>query len=157
MPTINLATLRVKLTADNAEYQRKSHWVEAKDTGALAKVFRTAIAGAAVAAFAMAAKAAIDFAKESSREFQQFDKQIREVYTLMPGMSTKAMDAMSGDVLAFSARLAACLTRWSRRCTRRSAQACRKTMYLSSCRVASDAAAGSVTGWRRPLTASPRS
>ena len=97
MPTINLATLRVKLTADNAEYQKKSLSRKQK-TQEHSKVFETAIAGAAVAAFAVAAKAAIDFAKESSREFQQFDKQIREVYTLMPGMSTKAMDAASGDV-----------------------------------------------------------
>lgn len=104
MPTINLATLRVKLTADNAEYQEKVTESKQK-TQDHAKVFETAIAGAAVAAFAVAAKAAIDFARESSREFQQFDKQIREVYTLMPGMSNKAMDAMSGDVLAFSAEV----------------------------------------------------
>lgn len=104
MPTINLATLRVKLTADNAEYQEKitESKTKTQDHG---KVFETAIAGAAVAAFAVAAKAAIDFARESSREFQQFDKQVREVFTLMPGMSTKAMDAMSGDVLAFGAEV----------------------------------------------------
>lgn len=104
MPTINLATLRVKLTADNAEYQEKitESKTKTQDHG---KVFETAIAGAAVAAFAVAAKAAVDFARESSKEFQQFDKQAREVFTLMPGMSTRAMDAMSDDVLDFSAEV----------------------------------------------------
>lgn len=144
MPTINLATLRVKLTADNAEYQEKVTESKQK-TQEHSKVFETAIAGAAVAAFAVAAKAAIDFAKESSREFQQFDKQIREVYTLMPGMSTKAMDAMSGDVLAFSAEVGRVSDEVVPALYQAISAGVPQDNVFEFMRVASDAAAGGVT------------
>lgn len=144
MPTINLATLRVKLTADNAEYQEKVTESKQK-TQEHGKVLETAIAGAAVDAFAVAAKAAIDFAKESSREFQQFDKQIREVYTLMPGMSTKAMDAMSGDVLAFSAEVGRVSDEVVPALYQAISASVPQDNVFEFMRVASDAAAGGVT------------
>ena len=55
-------------------------------------------AGAAVAAGA----AIVKFAQDSMAAFSQFDKGIREVFTLMPGMTSEAMDKMSQDVLNFS-------------------------------------------------------
>ena len=100
MPTINLATLRVKLTAENAEYQEKVQQSK-KTTQDHAKVFETAIAGAAATAFAIATKAVIDFTRQSSEEFKQFDRQVREVYTLLPSLSRKATDQMSADMLDF--------------------------------------------------------
>ena len=145
MPTINLATLRVKANGRQRRIPRKKVTESKQKTQEHSKVFETAIAGAAVAAFAVAAKAAIDFAKESSREFQQFDKQIREVYTLMPGMSTKAMDAMSGDVLAFSAEVGRVSDEVVPALYQAISAGVPQDNVFEFMRVASDAAAGGVT------------
>ena len=104
MPTFNLATLRVKLTAENEEYKEKIAESK-KTTQDHGKVLDTAIAGAAITAFAIATKAVIDFTREADKEFTQFDKQIREVYTLLPSMSQKAMGEMSADMLDFGAEV----------------------------------------------------
>jgi TP901 family phage tail tape measure protein len=58
----------------------------------------TIASGALVAAGAALAK----FANDSVRAFTDFDKGMREVFTLMPGITQDAMGKMQDDVLAFS-------------------------------------------------------
>ena len=59
--------------------------------------------GAAVVAGAAVATAAVaKFAKDSLMEFASFEKGMKEVYTLMPGISKEAMGKMEDDVLKLS-------------------------------------------------------
>lgn len=72
--------------------------------GFLAEVktgFARSVGGAALSAGKVAAGAIVNFAKEASAEFQQFETNISEVFTLMPDMSAAAMSQMEADVLAF--------------------------------------------------------
>lgn len=59
--------------------------------------------GAVVGAIATVGRAVNQFAQESIAEFQQFDKQASEVFTLLPGLTTQATDSMKADILEFSA------------------------------------------------------
>jgi TP901 family phage tail tape measure protein len=56
-------------------------------------------AGAVVAAGAAMTAAVVKFVRDSMAEFQQFDKGMREVFTLMPGMSQEAMGVMEQQAL----------------------------------------------------------
>lgn len=60
-------------------------------------------AGAIVGAIGVAGKAVGDFAQESIAEFQQFESQINEVFTLLPKFTTEATESMKSDILEFSA------------------------------------------------------
>ena len=75
-----------------------------KTTPSIQNMFKSFLTtGAAVAAIGAVGKAIVDFSKESVAEFQTFEKQASEVFTLMPGLTTEAMDSMKGDILSFSA------------------------------------------------------
>lgn len=60
------------------------------------------IGAVAVAATAAAGAALVGFGAVAVGEFAQFDSGMREVFTLLPGISQQAMDAMSGDVHSFA-------------------------------------------------------
>jgi TP901 family phage tail tape measure protein len=60
------------------------------------------IGTAAIAGTAAAGAAIIGFGALSIREFAGFERQMNEVFTLMPGISDKAMGEMSDQVLGFS-------------------------------------------------------
>jgi len=82
-----------------AEGKSKSFFDKAKD--GFSQKFGMSAADAAMAA----ARAIKQFADESIAEFQAFEKGAAEVFTLMPGMTTEAMDSMKADVLTFSAEV----------------------------------------------------
>ena len=65
-----------------------------KSIGKLTKVATGALVGAGVAA--------TKFGVDSIKAFTSFDKQMREVFTLLPGISNQAMEQMKADVLDFS-------------------------------------------------------
>ena len=60
------------------------------------------ISGALTGALLAAGQAAVAFANESLAEFQQFEKGIKEVYTLLPNASKESLGAMKQDVIDFS-------------------------------------------------------
>lgn len=66
-----------------------------------------AVAGGALIAqgLQVAAKAAIQFANESNAAFNDFDKGMREVFTLLPDLSAGARDQLTADALALGAEL----------------------------------------------------
>lgn len=97
MATINLATLLVLLKMDHSGFQQGSDQAKKKTLD-----LKDAIGAGLVGAIGLATKAAIDFGKASLEEFQTFEKGIREVYTLLPGISENAMGQMQDDILAFS-------------------------------------------------------
>lgn len=144
MPTINLATLRVKLTADNAEYKEKVK--ESKQTTEDFGINATdLLKGAVAGAFVAAGVAAAKFAKESLKEFQSFDKGIREVFTLMPGMSKAAMGSMKQDVLALSTELGRATSETVPALYQAISAGVPQDNVLDFMRLASDAALGGVT------------
>jgi TP901 family phage tail tape measure protein len=67
--------------------------------------FGGALASAAKAAAVAGVAAVGAFAVQSVRNFSQFETGMNEVFTLLPGSSKHAMEAMSRDVLAFSDRM----------------------------------------------------
>ncbi|MCI0726422.1 MAG: phage tail tape measure protein [Chloroflexi bacterium] len=56
----------------------------------------------ATGALVEAGVAAVKFGVDSVKAFTSFDKGMREVFTLMPGITEEAMAKMKGDVLAFA-------------------------------------------------------
>lgn len=56
----------------------------------------------ALGAVSKATQAVIQFAKDSNRAFASFEQRMREVYTVLPGISAEAMNKMQGDVLELS-------------------------------------------------------
>ena len=77
----------------------------AKDAeGELSKLGKAtqAVGKAAAAAFAAAAAAVAAFAAVSVKEMMAFDKGMKEVFTLLPGISKGAMGAMEKDALKLS-------------------------------------------------------
>jgi len=100
MTTIDLATLRLLLTADNS--QLKPQIEESKGVvSRFGQVAETVLGVSIVGAFQQAGAAAVRFAQESSAEFKQFQGGLTEVYTLLPGISGAAMNEMKADVLDF--------------------------------------------------------
>lgn len=87
--------LRIKANADQAVREIKT--VE----GATEKMGQTAKAAGLLAAAGLTTMAA-----RSVSAFAEFDTGMREVFTLMPGMSDTAMTAMTDDVKAFGAEYA---------------------------------------------------
>jgi TP901 family phage tail tape measure protein len=73
-------------------------------SGALSAGFAAAMAGAAALGAGLVALGgiAVKVGVEALQAFVPFQKQMSEVYTLLPGLSEKAMGEMSGDVLKFS-------------------------------------------------------
>lgn len=101
---LTLATLLVKLQADVDDYNRKM-----KRSGKEADIFAKNIEGAgkkvtafAAGAMVTASAAVAEFTRQSIAEFNTFEAGMAEVFTLMPGKSQAAYDAMSDDVRAFS-------------------------------------------------------
>jgi len=93
---VSLVLDATKYTKGLDESQREAtRWQKAQ--GAAFKAFQAA----ALAALAVVVAATIAFAKDSLREFQQFETGISEVFTLLPGLSQDAMGQMKEDVLAF--------------------------------------------------------
>jgi TP901 family phage tail tape measure protein len=104
--TLGVATLQTDVNMKGLDKGLKQS--ESKSKSAFSKIGDGMMMGfgmGAADAAMMAVNAVKDFAAESIAEFQQFDKQASEVFTLMPGMSQDAMDAMKGDVLSFSAEV----------------------------------------------------
>lgn len=60
------------------------------------------MAKAGGAALIAAGAAVVKFSQESLKAFTDFEKGMSEVFTLLPGISGEAMEAMSQDVIAFS-------------------------------------------------------
>lgn len=102
MTTLDLATLRVILTADNSKYQAGIGQAKASTTG-FGDATKAVLTGIVVAGFAAAGAAAVQFANQSIAEFKNFESSMSEVFTLLPGLSSVAMGAMQDDVLAFAA------------------------------------------------------
>jgi len=88
--------LRVAITGDASSLNRSLDSAGGKmgKLGGKAK-----LAGAAAAAGVVAAGVAV---AASINKAMGFENQMREVFTLLPGISKKAMDGMSKDVLGFS-------------------------------------------------------
>ena len=104
MATLDLATLRLILTTEDREYQRGLDSAQRK-SDSWGKNLSKAVGGAAVAAFGIAAAAAADFARQSQEEFKQFDNGMREVFTLLPGISGDAMAQMEDQLLDAGAEM----------------------------------------------------
>lgn len=69
-----------------------------RDTGrSFQRSFQIVTAGAAAASTAIAGMTTVGI-----RQFTQFERQMNEVFTLLPGISQDAMNRMSADVLQFS-------------------------------------------------------
>lgn len=92
----NVGDLVVQLSADSSRLTSELN----KITGAGGPLARIGMAAAAAAAAAGAALAGL--AVKGLADFQKLDQGMREVFTLLPGASQEAMDAMTEDVLAFS-------------------------------------------------------
>ena len=75
--------------ADQAEKSAKS----------IGDSFKTNLGSVATGAAVAAGAAMLKFANESLAAFKNFDKGMREVFTLMPGMTEEAMGAMSEQAL----------------------------------------------------------
>lgn len=103
MTTITLATLVVRLKSDTTQY-KKGVDESKKKTQGFTKHLKTALPAAAAAGAALAAQALKQFADESLKEFQQFENGMKEVFTLMPDLTSEAMASMEDDMLAFSAQ-----------------------------------------------------
>lgn len=104
MATLDLATLRLILTTEDRKYQRGLDSAQRK-SDSFGKNLGKAVGGAAVAAFGIAAAAAADFARQSQEEFKQFDNGMREVFTLLPGISGAAMAEMEDQLLDAGAEM----------------------------------------------------
>lgn len=102
MATLDLATLRVLLTANASQYQSEMGKTVSQ-TQNFGNTAQKVVAGVVVGAFVAAGAAAAKFASESLAEFNKFQAGMAEVFTLMPGMSEAAMGEMEADVLAFGA------------------------------------------------------
>lgn len=104
--TLGLATLETKVDLKGLDKGLKQSEQKTKtgftSMGSLAK---TALAAGVTAAATAAAAAVTKFVADSIAEFQTFESQAAEVFTLMPGMSQEAMASMKGDVLDFSAEV----------------------------------------------------
>lgn len=103
MATLGIATLETNVDLKGLDKGLTQARVKTKSgfkaSGDLAA---TALKGAVVTAAAVATKAIIAFVDDSVAEFQAFEKGASEVFTLMPGMSEKAMQSMKDDVLDFA-------------------------------------------------------
>lgn len=80
-----------------------------KTTGKTGRVLDGVFAGMgiSIANFALgmagkATQAVIGFVEDSNRAFRTFEKQMQEVFTVLPGISAEAMNKMKGDVLELS-------------------------------------------------------
>lgn len=105
MANISLGTLLLKLAADSKQWDKgfrdaeKSSDKFGKGMGDLSKLAKTALAGGVAGAAAVAAAKIAQFSQESLEEFKQFEKGMSEIFSLMPGMSEKAMGEMEADIL----------------------------------------------------------
>jgi TP901 family phage tail tape measure protein len=88
--------LLVKLSADTRDFDSKLNSAVGAG-GPLGKIGVVAAAATAAAAAAVAG-----FVVKSVADFGQFDKGMREVFTLLPGITESAMGEMNASVLAFS-------------------------------------------------------
>lgn len=98
MPQLDLATLIVRIKSDSSQYSSGMKQAQTQ-TKSFGLDVEKVLGGAVVGAFTAAAAAAIKFANESVKEFQSFDTKIREVYTLLPGISEEAMGQLQADAL----------------------------------------------------------
>lgn len=99
--TLDLATLLVRLKGDASSYRTEVSGAR-KQTQDLSADLKDKLSKAATAGFAAATAAVAAFAVDSTREFLQFESQMGEVFSILPGISKTAMSAMQDDVLAFS-------------------------------------------------------
>ena len=106
MATLGVATLQTDVNLKGLDKGLKQGQAKTKSgfksMGQSAK--KALVAGVAAGA-ALAATAVAKFASDSVAEFQAFEKGAAEVFTLMPGISSAAMESMKGDVLSFSAEV----------------------------------------------------
>lgn len=104
MAQLDLATLIVRLKTDSTQYKQgmTQATTQTQQFGAGVAKF---IGGAAVGALLAAGAAAVKFANESVAQFKKFETGMREVFTVIPGISQEAMGALEDDVLQASAAM----------------------------------------------------
>jgi TP901 family phage tail tape measure protein len=94
-----IGNLLINITGNIAGLQKSL----GQATGLIENLGKTAVLGAGVAV-AGGAAAIAGFAAESVSAFIPFQKQMNEVFTLLPGISQGAMEEMTSQVLDFSAK-----------------------------------------------------
>ena len=95
--SVNVGTLVARLEVDKADFDRGLTGAT-KSAGNFGMSFGSAAKGGAAAAVA----AVVAFGIKSTQSFISFEKQMNEVFTLLPGISRDAMDDMTGQVKDFS-------------------------------------------------------
>jgi TP901 family phage tail tape measure protein len=101
--TLGIATLETKVDLQGLDKGIKQAEGKTKTGFAgMGSMAKTALVGGVATAATAAAAAVSAFVADSLDQFQAFEKGAAEVFTLMPGMTEKAMEEMRGDVLAFS-------------------------------------------------------
>lgn len=104
MAQLDLATLIVRLKTDSTQYKQGMTQAtnQTQQFGAGVAKF---VGGMAVGALVAAGAAAVKFANESVAQFKKFETGMREVFTVIPGISQEAMGALEDDVLQASAAM----------------------------------------------------
>lgn len=143
--TLDLATLLVRIKGDSSQY--KTEVGGAKRT---AQDFSAELKGnlgkAAKAGFAAATAAVTAFAIDSTREFLQFESQMGEVFSILPGISETAMSEMQADVLAFSQDVGRTSDETIPALYQALSSGVPQSNVFDFMKIASDAALGGVTG-----------
>ncbi len=104
MALLDLATLIVRLKTDSTQYKQgmTQATTQTQQFGAGVAKF---VGGVAVGALVAAGAAAVKFADESLAQFKKFETGMREIFTVIPGISQEAMGALEDDVLQASAAM----------------------------------------------------
>mgnify|MGYP001582526397 CR=1 FL=1 len=95
--SVNVGTLVARLEANTTDFDRGL----ANATRG-AETFGARFGGAAKAGALAAGAAVVAFGVKSFQSFASFEKQMNEVFTLLPGISRDAMDDMTGQVKSFA-------------------------------------------------------
>lgn len=104
MALLDLATLIVRLKTDSTQY-KQGMTQATNQTQQFGEVVDRFVGGMVVGALVAAAAAAVKFANESLSQFEKFETGMREIFTVIPGISQEAMGALEDDVLQASAAM----------------------------------------------------
>lgn len=104
MRKFNLGIIKVKFEADTKGLEEGTEKAKTGTEGA-AQGIKLAMGGLVVGAFLKAGQAAVQFAQEALAETQAFEKGMKEVFTLLPSMTSSAYGKMEKDALNFGAKV----------------------------------------------------